>query len=413
MSLVVLGVSYQLTPLVVREKLMFQPDHMQQTLKGLINEPYVDEAVVLSTCNRTEIYTSASKVEPLKQYFARKARVQDSELDSYVYTYYNDAAVQHAMRVASGLDSMIMGEAQILGQMKKAYALACEVGTVGVQLRHLFPATFAASKRIRQETAIGHNPVSMAYVIVQLAKEVFLDLPKTRVLLIGAGETIELVHTYLHAQQVQQLIIANRTLQRAQRLATSSQATPIRLADIPYYLSDVDIVIAATSSQLPILGKGMLESVLKHRSARPLFMVDLAVPRNIEPEASELLGVHLYNIDHLQSIVATNLRNRTLAAEQAEAMVDIQTAHYLRRLRVLKAGDLIRRFRTRMEKLRDEELARALLQLQRVESSEKIMASLARNLTNKMLHRPTVVLRQAACEARLDLLLSVKDLFDL
>jgi glutamyl-tRNA reductase len=409
-----LGVNHQSAPLPIREKLAFQPTHVNQVLQDLISYEAINEVVVLSTCNRTEIYAATSDITPVKRYLTQQIpTLSDLNLDPYSYTHQDSAVVQHAIRVASGLDSMVMGEPQILGQMKEAYALACEAGTVGKRLQHLFPATFAASKRIRHQTAIGANSVSMAYAIVQLAKQSFSSLADCQVLLIGAGETIELVTTHLYGQSVRRLTIANRTIERAQQLAYPYQAHAIRLAEIPYHLVQADIVITATSHQLPILGKGLLENVLAQRQDRPLFMVDLAVPRNIEPEVSQLMGVSLYNIDHLHTIIETHTQNRLLAAQQAEAMAEMQAEHYMRQLEVLKATDVIRRFRSHLESLRDVELSRALTHLERTQSPKDALAYLARQLTNKILHQPTVQLRHAAYEERVELLLAAKDLFDL
>jgi len=413
MYLMAYGINHKSAPLSVREQLAFHPEQTPEVLHALISREAVNEAVVLSTCNRTEIYTASNHHGAVKEWLSKQPRVSNHEISTFCYQYQGVDMVRHLMRVASGLDSMVLGEPQILGQIKHAYSIACDAGTVGGRLKHLFPAVFAASKQVRTKTAIGGDSVSIAYAVVQLARRIFSDLAQCKILLIGAGDTIELVATHLYGQGARQLIIANRTVERARKLSDQLQAHPIRIGDVPAYLTDSDIVITATASQLPILGKGTMESVLRQRKRRPIFMADLAVPRDIEPEVGQLEDIYLYNIDNLQSIVSQNLKNREEAARQAEAMIEMQATHYMRQLRVMNASDMIRKFRMQVEGVRDKELKKALDHLQRSNNPQAALASLAHNLTNKIMHQPTVKLREAAYYEQFDLLLLMKDLFDL
>lgn len=413
MYLLAHGINHKSAPLAIREQLTFNPQQTPDVLQQLICREAVNEAVVLSTCNRTEIYTACDHELTIKEWLVNRPHVTDQDISSCYYCYQDIDMVRHLMRVASGLDSMVLGESQILGQIKQAYLLACDIGTVGSRLKHLFPAVFATSKQVRTQTSIGSNPVSIAYAVVQLAKRIFSDLTDCSILLIGAGDTIELVATHLYGQGARQLIIANRTIERARKLSDQFQARAIRIGDIPAYLAKTDIVITATASQLPILGKGTMESVLRQRKRHPIFMADLAVPRDIEPEIGGLENIYLYNLDSLRSVVTQNLKNREQAAKQAEAMVEMQAVHYMRQLSVVNAGDMIRGFRERVENIRDQELAKAWEYFERSDNPQAALASLAHNLTNKIIHQPTVKLRQAAYYGQLDLLLLMKDLFDL
>ncbi|WP_259423747.1 glutamyl-tRNA reductase [Coxiella burnetii] len=413
MPLLVCGINHQSAPLTVREKLVFTPERTPLALQSLLAEKAVNEALLLSTCNRTEIYTTVDEAATILRWLSKQPQLSGIDLRSFCYARRDIEMVRHVMRVGSGLDSMVLGEPQILGQMKQAYLLARRIGAVGSELGRLFPAVFAATKRIRSETAIGANPVSIAYTVVQLAKRIFSHLNQCQILLIGAGETIELVFSHLYNQGARHFFIANRTLTRAKQIAEPYHAQAIRLSDIPTYLPKVDIVISATMSQLPLVGKGAVESALRQRKRRPLFMADLALPRDIEPETAQLEDVYLYNIDDLQTLIAQNRQTREAAAKQAEAMVEMQAIHYMRQLQVHKAGDTIRRFRERVEMLRDQELEKALAHFQRTNDPKAVIAHFAHNLTNKILHQPTTKLRQAAYEDQVQLLLSAKELFDL
>jgi glutamyl-tRNA reductase len=297
--------------------------------------------------------------------------------------------------------------------MKSAYAVAREAGTVGPLLGRLFQATFSAAKQVRTDTAIGENPVSVAFAAVSLAKQIFADLGRSQALLIGAGETITLVARHLHEQGVRRIVVANRTLERASILAEQFGAHAVLLADIPQELANSDIVISSTASQLPILGKGAVESALKQRRHKPIFMVDIAVPRDIETEVGELDDVYLYTVDDLHDVVAENLKSRQGAAQAAEELVSVGAEDFMLRLRELAAVDVLRAYRQQSERLRDEELQKALRLLANGGNPEDVLAQLARGLTNKLLHAPSVQLKKLSAEGRLDALAMAQELFAL
>lgn len=412
MPILTYGINHKSAPIEIREKIAYDPTRTCETLQELLHKQSVNEAILLSTCNRTEIYTTSQFRDPIQQWLISKHNHPKFDISSFCYDYHGIDAVRHLLRVASGLDSMVLGEPQILGQVKEAYRLACEMGTAGKQLQHLFQTIFAASKQIRYSTDIGKNSVSMAYAIVQLAKKIFNKLERCKILLIGAGQIIELIATYLKSCGIQKMVIANRSFEKAYQLAHNFQAQAIGIADIPIYLKESDIIISATASPLPIIGKGMMESALKAKRRKPRFMVDLAVPRDIEPEIAELEDVYLYNLDDLQHVLNENLKNREQAAKQAEEMIDIQATHYMRMLRILDAKDMIRGYRQQLETLRDKELIKAREKLQRGHDPEMVLQYLGHNLVNKIMHNPTIKIKKAAYNERLDMLLMAKDLFD-
>lgn len=411
MSVLAFGVNHQSAPLAIRERLAFSPSTTPNALQALLNQPGIEEAVILSTCNRTEIYTTAQAADPIHQWLSEHHTLHDIDLNPFVYHHQGLNAVKHIMRVAAGLDSMVMGEPQILGQMKDAYKAACDIGTVGASLQQLFPAVFATSKHIRSETNIGRCPVSVAYTVVKLCREQFENLNQCNVLLVGAGTTIELVATHLNECGIGQLFVANRTPERAHELADPLNASAIRIGDIPAILENVDIVITATASQLPILGKGLFERVMAKRQGRRLLVADLAVPRDVEPEVGALSGVSLYNIDDLRAVIADNVKHRASAAEQAEAMIELYAANYMRQLRIHEASDIISHYRSTLIQQRDVELEKALAALESGKCPEAVLKNFARNFVNKAMHQPTLALRQAASEGRLNLLALAKDLF--
>lgn len=404
------GINHQSAPISIRERLAFNDAQARLILNDLCRLEAVNEAVLISTCNRTEIYMAGDHPEAVQHWFRQQSRAAQINIDPHYYLHQHDAAVRHLLRVSSGLDSMVLGEPQIFGQIKQAYRLACETGAARQQLQHLFPAVFAASKTIRQETQIGANPVSMAYATVQTAKRIFTHLRNCCVLLIGAGELMELMMKHLRDQGVQHIIIANRTLDKAQQWAESCGGVGIRIGEIPTYLSQVDIVITATASQLPIIGKGMMERTLKIGKRRPILMVDLAVPRDIEPEVSQLPDIYLYNIDDLQTIIDANLKNRHTAAAQAEALVELQAAHYMRQLQIANISDIIAQFRQNAEQHRDQATQKALAELQQGRDPNVVVTQLAHQLTNKILHQPTLKLRQLAYLQQTDALIFAKQL---
>lgn len=415
MPLIACGINHKTAPLAVREQVVFLPEQMPLALRALLDQGAANEAIILSTCNRTEIYThtSTTALPNFVDWLEAHPQMRHVVSSSHWYSYQDQQAVSHLMRVASGLDSMVVGEPQILGQIKQAFSLAQQVGTVGIELRRLLQRVFSVTKQVRTQTKVGVHPVSVAYMAVTLAKRIFSDLSKSRVLFIGAGQTIELAALHLAESGVKQFIFANRATVRADDLANQFAGQSIALADVPLYLQKANIVLTATSSPLPILGKGMIESALKMGKRRPILMLDMAVPRDIEPEAAQLEDVYLYNLDHLQAMVCNNQQSRCDAAEQAETLVDIQARYYMRQLEAQDAHHLIRTYREKLEYLRDEAVVEALARLKRGELPEMVLAQLARGLTNKILHTPSVQLRQAAFDNEASLLLAARKLFEL
>lgn len=416
MSIWTLGINHKTASVAVRERVAFDSAQMAETLTQLCALESINEAVILSTCNRTEIYTSAASgldFHTLAQWLSDTHSVARDELDSSLYFYQSEQAVQHAMRVASGLDSLVLGEPQILGQMKSAYAMAQDAGTVGVELGRLFRQTFTIAKRVRTETAIGENPVSVAFAAVRMAQHIFSEMSKSTALLVGAGETIELVARHLKQAGIGKIIVANRTLARAQSLVQELSGEAILLEQIPDYLPKADIVISSTASPLPILGKGMVERALKSRRHKPMFMVDIAVPRDIEQEVGELSDVYLYTVDDLRAIIEENIRSREDAAKQAETLVNAGVDHFMRDLKTLDAVQTVTDLRACIDGLREEQLEKALKQLAQGTDAEEVLRHFAHSFTNKVLHAPTVALRQASADSRLDVLSAARELFNL
>ncbi|MCH4561586.1 MULTISPECIES: glutamyl-tRNA reductase [Halomonas] len=406
MTLLALGINHRTATVEVREQVAFTPTQLESALDELRGLPEVREAAVLSTCNRTELYcvTGASGEQAILDWLGRFHGLRVEDLSRCAYHYLDDDAARHLMRVAVGLDSMVLGEPQILGQLKDAYQSARQAKGLGGELERLFQHTFAVAKQVRTETGIGRNPVSVAYAAVSLASRIFDDFSRSRALLIGAGETIELVARHLHEAGVRQLTVANRTRERAERLAGALGGQAITLDEIPAALERSDIVISSTAAPLPILGKGMVERALKKRRHRPIFMVDIAVPRDIEPEVGELGDVFLYTVDDLQEVIEENRRHRQVAADQAESLIEHGVGAWQHERRIRSGGELIRDYRARAEALRDLSEQQALAGLARGEDPETVVRRLAHQLTNRLLHRPTVALREAASAERHDLL---------
>ncbi len=415
MTLRILGINHRTAPVEVREKVAFAPEQMVAALGQARAQTGVEEIAILSTCNRTELYVSSTTggAEELMQWLGDYHRLPGAILASSCYHYVEAPAVAHMMKVASGLDSMVLGEPQILGQMKSAYAVAQEAGTVSVALNQVFQHVFSAAKRVRSETAIGQNPVSVAYAAVRLARQIFSDMGAVHALLIGAGETVELLARHLCEQRVGSITVANRTLAHAQELAVAYGAEAILLSDIPEHLHRADIVISSTASQLPILGKGAVESALKQRRHRPMFMVDIAVPRDIEPEVANLDDVYLYTVDDLKTAVEENLRGRQNAADRAEDIIEECLQAWQRQWRLQAAVGTIRAFRNSVEEVRDAELDKALQALAQGQAVEAVVRSLAHGLTNKLLHTPTLGLKRAGEEGRSEQLQLARELFNL
>jgi glutamyl-tRNA reductase len=413
MSLITLGINHKTAPLDLREQLAFTPQSLPEALTSLKNLKHVEEVAILSTCNRTEVYcvTSANNDQAIIQWFSQFHSLDEKLIKQHLYLYAHEETIRHAMEVACGLDSMVLGEPQIAGQMKEAYARANENGTIGPLLGKLYQRAFAVSKQVRTDTDIGSSPVSVAFAAVSLAKQIFGDLKETTVLLVGAGETIELTTRHLHSQGVNKIIIANRSVDRAQKLADEFGGEAISLQHIAAHLHRSDIVISSTASPLPIIGKGTVERALKKRRHEPIFMVDLAVPRDIEPEVNELDDIYLYSVDDLQSVINDNMESRLQAAEQAREIIDVQVSHFLNWQRSLGAVDVIAQIRQHTQKLSNEVLNKAKKQLAAGQDAEQVLEFLANTLTNKFLHQPSTQLRQASQDNREHILDIAQNLF--
>lgn len=419
MSLLVVGINHKSAPLAIRERVNFAPERMEEALAEALVAAQLEEVVILSTCNRTEIFAVPNAVPAdeaglqVMRWLGEYHRMTLDELQGCAYVHSEHAALHHMMQVASGLDSMILGEPQILGQMKSAFAVAAHAGGVGSELGRIFPQVFAIAKRVRTDTAIGENPVSVAYAAVNLTQHIFTDLRSTRALLIGAGETIELVARHLAEKGVREIVVANRTLGRARELAEKFQAEAVLLAEVPEQLARADIVISSTASQLPILGKGAVESALKQRKHKPIFMLDLAVPRDIEPQVGDLDDIYLYTVDDLKEIVDEGRKNRESEARKADQIIAAGVEEFYQLLRSRNAVSTVRALRGKAESLRDAELEKALRALARGEEPAQVLAALARNLTNKLLHSPSSQMRKASAMGRNEVITWTRELFEL
>eukprot|EP00163_Fabomonas_tropica_P023215 TRINITY_DN4050_c0_g5_i1.p1 TRINITY_DN4050_c0_g5~~TRINITY_DN4050_c0_g5_i1.p1 ORF type:complete len:430 (+),score=64.54 TRINITY_DN4050_c0_g5_i1:790-2079(+) len=415
MALVTLGINHRTAPVELRERIAFTPERMSEAFAELRAASGASEAAILSTCNRTELYLAGDDdcAPMVLRWLSGFHDLEAGELEQAIYVHRDADAVRHMMRVAAGLDSMVLGEPQILGQLKDAYSLSRDNGASGSFLSRLFEQTFSVAKRVRTQTAIGENPVSVAYAAVSMAHHIFADMSRNKALLIGAGKTIELVARHLADAGVRDFIVANRTLERAQTLASAHGGKGILLNEIPDYLHDVDIIISSTASPLPILGKGAVERALKKRKHRPYFMVDIAVPRDIEPEVSSLADVYLYTVDDLRQVIEENIRSREGAAREAENLVTAGVQDFLNQLRALDAVSTLKQFRQRAETLRDVETEKALRSLRNGGDPETVLRSLARGLTNKLLHEPSVQVRKATTEGRTEVTEWLRELHQL
>ena len=421
MTLFVFGINHTTAPIDVREKLAFAPEITASALQQLVSQTAVSEAAILSTCNRTEVYGrlpvgAVHLGDPqlvVAQWLADFHQVELDQVQHHSYFQQADQAVKHMMRVASGLDSMVLGEPQILGQLKSSFSLARQEKTATSHLIRMFQSAFNMAKYVRTHTAIGENPVSVAFAAVTMARQIFARLEDQTALLIGAGETLELVARHLADAGVKQITVANRTLARAEDLALEFNAQAVLLSDIPDHLAAADIVISSTASQLPILGKGAVERALKQRKHKLMFMVDIAVPRDIEVEVGELDDVYLFTVDDLKDVIDEGMRSRQEAAKAAEVMIEEGLVTYLESERSLDAVSSIRDYRQNMEALRDEELGRAMAKLAKGEDPEIVMQRLARDLANKMMHAPTVQLKKASALGDDQSLALLQAMFDL
>lgn len=415
MTLIAYGINHATAPIEVREKVVFGNEIVADALTELKHQGGIHEAAILSTCNRTEIYCSLdqensySPIDWLHNFHGMKQGL----LKPFLYKHPDVNAVRHVLRVASGLDSMILGEPQVLGQLKDAYKKAIHAGSIGHQLNRLFQHSFHVAKEVRSNTAIGNHPVSVAFAAVRLAQQIFGDLKNQTALLIGAGETIELATKHLYENGLRRMIIANRTLERSQRLANEYSVYAIQIGDIPKHLAEADIVISSTASPLPILGKGAVESAIKERKHKPVFMVDLAVPRDIEVEVGDMDDVYLYSVDDLKDMVQENLRNRREAALQAEKIIDSQVQEFMDWLNSLDAVSTIRALRGQAEQIQEEVILTGLTKLKKGADPETILRETVRSLTNKLIHTPSSQLRNACTQKRESLLQAAEELYKL
>lgn len=414
----VIGINHDSAPIEVRERVAFAPESIHLALQSIVSDTEAVESAIMSTCNRTELYLvfdelddTAAVEQALLQWLADYHQLDAAVLQDCYYHYRDEQAIKHMMRVASGLDSLVLGEPQILGQLKSCYAVAQSADTLSRELHYTFQKVFSVAKRVRTDTAIGENPVSVAYAAVSLAHQIFADLSQSTALLIGAGETIDLVARHLREQGVGNMIFANRTLERAQLLADEFNAKAILLPDIPDQVIHADIVISSTASQLPILGKGAVESALKHRKHKPVLMVDIAVPRDIEPEVGELDDIYLYTVDDLREVIDENKQSRERAANQAQIIIDESLIEFVNDSRTRFSISAIKNYRQHAESLRDEALDKALNDLENGLSAHEVIKQMANSLTNKLLHKPTSQLRQAGSDGNQDLLRYTQKLY--
>ncbi len=400
MQIFALGVNHQTAPVSIREKIAFQAETLGRALLDFVGRRWVKEAAILSTCNRTELYCNIDEPARAVDWLASYHRLSVNELKPYLYTLSQDQAVRHAFRVASGLDSMMLGEAQILGQMKQAVRTAEQVGTLGTLLHKLFQHTFSVAKEIRTTTDIGSSSVSMAAAAVRLAEQIFATVRGQRILFIGAGEMIELCAAHFSARHPKRITVANRTLARANLLAHRFQGTSITLQELPEHLAAHDIIITSTASPLPILGKGMLERAVKARKHRPIFIVDLAVPRDVEAEVGALDDIFLYTVDDLAGVVQDGIDSRHAAAEEANAIIENNVDRFMHWLEVRRVVPTIRAIRDHADRFRRHELEHAQRQLANGEDPQQVLEKMGRALTNKLLHVPSHALNHATGDER-------------
>jgi glutamyl-tRNA reductase len=396
MPLVVVGVNHRTAPVEVRERVVFDPARMPEALRELTSLPDVSESIIVSTCNRTELYCVTERGEPELGEWLQRYHQLGSSIHHCLYRHEEMRAVTHAFSVASGLDSMVLGEPQILGQLKDAYRTAQETGTTGPMLNRLFQAAFSVAKRVRTETQIGANAVSVASAAVSMAKTVFSSFDTRTALMVGAGETIALAARHLHADGLRRMIVANRSVDRARELAAEFQGFAISLDEIPSHLREADIVVASTASPNPIITRAMTASALRSRKRRPIFMVDIAVPRDIEPDVAELEDVYLFTIDDLQSVVKENMEGRRQAAREADQMIAAEADRFEMKLRTRDAAPTIRRLRHQAEQAREHTLDQARHMLAAGRSADEVLDFLSATLTNRLIHAPSQRLREAA-----------------
>ena len=415
MYLTILGINHRTAPVEVRGQVAFPPEELPNALQEITGLDNVREAAILSTCNRTELYCASQSdtLDPVTDWLCAFHGLRKDTLLPHLYSFEGADAVRHMLRVAAGLDSMILGEPQILGQMKNSFQEASRAGSLDTLVSRLFQHTFSVAKQIRTDTAIGASPVSVAFAAVSLARQIFGNLEEQTTLLIGAGETIELAARHLGEHGIGKMVIANRTLDRAQQLAIQFNGYGIALEQIPAHLAEADIIISSTGSPNFILDQVMVRNALRGRKHRPVFMVDIAVPGDIDPEVAGLNDVYLYTVDDLQQVIDENMKSRREAAEQAEDIIEVQTGHFMDWLKSLDAVPAIRAYRDHASAIGDAELEKARQQLAGGADPHQVLESLARNIINKLAHDPSVNLRQAVEQGQTSLLETVRTLFSL
>lgn len=412
MVFVACGLNHKTAPINVREKVALSPATQDSLLNSLISLPEVSEATILSTCNRTEIYCETQDTQVLTEWLAREHQLTSEELTPYLYIHKGKQGIKHALRVAIGLDSMMIGEPQIFGQMKQAYQHASQLSAIKSQLRPIFEYIFNASKRIRTLSGVGINPVSIAYAAVQQIGQFFAEYKSLRILLIGSGDTAALVAKYLHQQGVHHFLIANRTLENAEKLAQTFGGKTIPISNLAQHLPEVDVVITATACPIPFINKDLVAHALQQKTSSPTFFLDLAVPRNIEANITELEQVHLYNVDDLQNKIEQGMEERRQAALHAEQLIEEELTNYLRKQRSLKAKKVICDYRLHMQHLAQKELQRALKKLSAGQCQQTVLNEFSERLVNKLTHTPTTGLKQIARDGREDLFVLAQYLFN-
>ncbi|WP_353572576.1 glutamyl-tRNA reductase [Candidatus Albibeggiatoa sp. nov. BB20] len=416
MQLIAIGLNHTTAPVAIREQVTFSPEHLTHALHEIIERGIASEAAIVSTCNRTELYCHAepAQVEQIIDWLCQYHNLQADALRKHLYIYAdNQQAIHHLLRVACGLDSMVLGEPQILGQLKNAYQTAREAKAIKRLLTKAFEYSFSVAKQVRTDTAIGSSPVSVAFAAVRLAQQIFGELHKSTALLLGAGETIELAARHLSENQLNRMIVANRTVERARTLAKEFAGYAITLEEIPMHLAEADIVIASTASPIPILSKEMVQAAIKIRKHKPIFMVDIAVPRDIAEDVGDLPDVYLYTVDDLNEVIQENLRSRKQAAHQAEEIIETQVSHFMGWLKSLDAVSTIRDLREQTQNTQQALVNKAKRMLDNGKPAPEVIEYIAHTLANKLIHSPCSQLRQASYEGHHEMINMTRQLFQL
>jgi glutamyl-tRNA reductase len=412
-QLFAIGLNHETAPVAVRERLAFSNENLGPAVQNLLSSSDVSEAVILSTCNRTEIYCYAKQPHEIVQWLCQHHQLDVSDIQKYLYLLQPDAMIHHVFRVAAGLESMVLGETQILGQLKYAVQSAQRVGGLGAHLNKLFQYTFSVAKQVRTETGIGEHSVSMAAAALKLSEQILGDTSKQSILFVGAGEMIELVSTYFQAKHPKKMTIANRSLERGQELAHQLGAETCTLSDLTDRLHDFDVIVTCTASLLPLIGKGMVEKALKQRRNSPLVFVDLAVPRDVEPEVRDLANAYLYTVDDLGRITQENKHHREAAVDEAEQIINQSVDEFITWLQSRALVPTIKRLREHTEQIRRKELEKARRSLMQGRDPHQVIEELSQGLNNKYLHHPLSYLRTATTREHDQLTQLIHQLFNL